>query len=397
MKIIYITQTRFPTEKAHGHQIAMVCKAMAELGHGITLLQPVNKNKISEDAFSYYSIPADFKIEKLPIYDAVSKSLIPNILAFPLSMHSYRRQIKKYLHKNRADLLYCRSVLVLDPLIKSGIPVILELHSLPRHLNLGLINKCRKIVCLTSPMKNRLIGYGVRQDIIIVEGDAVDLSMFEKNHDKNMIKKNLKLPSDKPIIGYVGRLKTLNMEKGVKTLIESLFILKGKTSLFGLIVGGPESDRYFYENMARKVGLTENDLLFTGPVPFKEVPAVLAVSNILVMPFPDLPHYRYNMSPLKMFEYLAAGKPVLTTDLPSVRDVLNESNALFCRPGDPEDLAEKILLLLKYPNMADKMSAQSLKTAQNHSWKKRMARIINSFSGLKEFDSICSGCQPENE
>jgi glycosyltransferase involved in cell wall biosynthesis len=83
------------------------------------------------------------------------------------------------------------------------------------------------------------------------------------------------------------------------------------------------------------------------------------------------------MSPLKMFEYMASQRPVISSDLPSVRDVFNEKNCVFCRPDDPADLAKKIAMILAKPDLAEKISQQAYQDVKFYTWEKRAAKIIN--------------------
>ena len=105
-----------------------------------------------------------------------------------------------------------------------------------------------------------------------------------------------------------------------------------------------------YESMASEIGLDATDVLFTGSVPSEDISSALAACDVLVMPFPDHPHYRLHMSPLKMFEYMAAGRIIVTSDLPTVRDVLSQDTAVFFKAGDMKSLVAALRWVIEHPD-----------------------------------------------
>lgn len=100
-------------------------------------------------------------------------------------------------------------------------------------------------------------------------------------------------------------------------------------------------------------------------------------ASILLMPFPRKAHYEYFMTPLKMFEYMAAGRPIIASNLPSIKEILTEDNAIFCEPGDPADLAQKISLVLTDKTLAQNMASQAREDVENYTWRKRAEKIMN--------------------
>ncbi len=118
---------------------------------------------------------------------------------------------------------------------------------------------------------------------------------------------------------------------------------------------------------------------FTGEIPSSRVPAALAACDILVMPFPDFPHYRLHMSPLKMFEYMASERPVIASDLPTIRDVLSEETAFFCRPGDAHSLASQILFIAGHVDESERRASLAFTlVSTRHTWEHRMQRILTA-------------------
>src|SRR3990167_149576 len=154
MRIAYVSHTRFPTEKAHGHQIARVCEALMALKHNVTLVAPELHNEVRQDFLKYYSLQHRFPLTLLPTTDALLSSVIPGRFAFHFTMRSYRKALRSFFTKHRFDLVYVRSHHLLSVLLAAKIPVVLELHTIPRvgkRKFVRLCNRCKRVVCLTTP------------------------------------------------------------------------------------------------------------------------------------------------------------------------------------------------------------------------------------------------------
>ncbi|MBM3230725.1 glycosyltransferase family 4 protein [Candidatus Peregrinibacteria bacterium] len=387
MRIAYVTHTRFPTEKAHGHQVAQVCSALAALGHTVTLVVPDVQTGVRQDAFAYYGLPKNFSIEKIHAFDALHHPLVPGALAFLLSMRSYRKSLRNILSKRRFDLLYARSPVILPTLVESGMPVIIELHTLPRRGKSGFVkwcNRCKRVVCLTTPMRDALVGWGVAKKKTMIEGDAVDLARFAKPLAKSAAKKHHRLPADSVVVGYVGSLVTFDrLQKGVDLLVRALARMKKQhVPVFGFIVGGPVKWSERYRKLGYSLGLTHHEVQFHVALPSKQVPSALAACDILVYPAPASkhPYFRRDTSPLKLFEYMAAGVPVVCADIPPVRDVVDATMVRFAEPGSLASIAGGIKHILEKPKEAAARAKKAKEAMKEYTWEKRMKRILAGLS-----------------
>lgn len=379
MRIAYCTNVRLPSERAHGHQIAQVCDALVRLGHDVTVVAPYRRNVVDADYWTYYGADRRVKVLYHGYFDPIYSGFTPGVIGLLTMNWMLRRQIRRALKPTDYDLLYTRTPALLPALLATGISVVLELHQLPRLWRRRFVlrcNRCKVVACLTSAMRDALIALGVDAKRVIVEGDAVDLRRFEKIPGKEMARKRFGVTTDRVVVGYVGRLKTLGMDKGVFIMLKAFRELQKEHRFFGFIVGGPSDDQKAYEEEARALGLGSSDVLFTGEIPAKDVPMALAACDVLAMPFPDFPHYRHHMSPLKMFEYMAAERPLVTSDLPTVRDVLDESTAIFCKPGDVESFAQALEWIVEHPAEAGTRAKKARELVKRHTWEERMKRIL---------------------
>jgi glycosyltransferase involved in cell wall biosynthesis len=108
----------------------------------------------------------------------------------------------------------------------------------------------------------------------------------------------------------------------------------------------------------------------------KELAVYQKACDIMLMPFPQNEHYSYYMSPLKMFEYMASKRPIIATNLPSIKEILNDSNSLLINPGAPEELVNAIEKLKLDKNLGQKLSDQAYQDALKYTWFKRVENII---------------------
>ena len=112
-----------------------------------------------------------------------------------------------------------------------------------------------------------------------------------------------------------------------------------------------------------------------GHKPYSEIPYWLKAADVLILPNSGKEEIsKHWTSPLKLFEYMASKRPIIASDLPSLSDVLNESNALLIEPDNPERIAEAIKNVLKDSNFSVKISNQAFQDVQHYSWRKRTER-----------------------
>ena len=93
--------------------------------------------------------------------------------------------------------------------------------------------------------------------------------------------------------------------------------------------------------------------------------------------FPNRPHYAFYASPLKLFEYMASGRPIIASDLPALREILNDKNALFFEPGNADDLARAIKMLKQSQALGYHLSQQALSDVKEYTWDKRALKILD--------------------
>lgn len=368
MKIAYIANTRFPSEKAQSDHVMAMCSAFAALGHSVTLYVPNRQSAVHVDPFTYYDIQKTFDVIRVPCLDLVRFGKI----GFWIQSVSFIFSLKKILWRYQADIVYSR---ILHIFLLSGFLGlrVWESHAAHRSLWARLVMKHRldRIVVLTGAGRDELVRQGFRKDQIFVEPDAVDPRLFDAMPDRENARRDLDIPEGVFLLLYTGKFTTMGMKKGLDEAIESVRRLRASGARVALLaVGGtPEELRTYASSRS-------SDIRLLGHVPQNDLKRFYAAADAVIMPFPYTEHFAKYMSPLKLFEYLLCKRPIITTDLPSVRDILDESAAFFAKPNDVDSLVSSIRSVMDHPEDAARRSARAGEIGMRHTWGKRASRIV---------------------
>ena len=148
-----------------------------------------------------------------------------------------------------------------------------------------------------------------------------------------------------------------------------------------MIIVGEGPLRTSLEKLAQKLGLQKR-VAFTGAVEFEKIPETLKTLDALVAPYPQMDSFYF--SPLKIFEYMAAGKPIVASRIGQLTEILEDGkNALLVPPENPEALAEALLRLKQDRNLGKSLGMQAQKAAkQKHGWNNRLRVVEGIFKTL---------------
>jgi len=372
MKLSYISNQRLPTEKAYGIQIAKTCEAFADLYIDVILTVPYRRSDIKENLFDYYFVKRNFKFEETfsPDFYLSGKS---DKVAFAIK--NFISAIVLVIHSlfSKADIVYSRDepiIFLLSFFKKSG-DLIFEAHRFSN--SRGLLyerfkNKNLKIVAISHGLKNKFLEFGFKPENILVAPDGVDIEKFNINKIKEECRKELGLPLDKKIVLYSGHLFEW---KGVHVLAAAAAYLQEVLFVF---VGGTEIDVLKFRE---KFG-NEKNIKILGQKPHKEIPLFLKTADVLVLPNSAREMFSaLYTSPLKLFEYMVSRRPIVASNLPSIREVLNERNSILVKPDDAEALAEGIKKALGDTAFSDQISRTAFEDVKEYTWEKRAAKIQN--------------------
>jgi glycosyltransferase involved in cell wall biosynthesis len=172
-------------------------------------------------------------------------------------------------------------------------------------------------------------------------------------------------------IGYAGHLYPW---KGVHLVIEALAALPDTR---GLIIGGHEGegDLGRLRELVDQLDCTSR-VTFTGRVAPVDVAPLLKQADVLTLPNPASAISTAFTSPLKLFEYMAAGRPIVASDLPSIREILRDGhNALLVEPGNPQALTAAIRRLREEAGLGERLARQAREDVRQYTWERRAARL----------------------
>lgn len=366
--MLYLLNQRFPTEKAYGIQVAKMCEAFSGIGVDLELVAPYRVNS-SADAFQYYSIKSNFKITKVFSPDFYLPGKLDRI-SFWIKNFISACALSFYALRSKTESIYSREELPLYLLsFLSRKNLVFEAHgfSSKRKLFYSRFNKRGvKVVAITNGIKKDFVSFSYNPNLVLVAHDGVDLEEFNDLAEPSKLKEQAGLPTDKSLVLYAGQLYP---RKGASVLAQAAAFYPQAAFIF---VGGSQEDAVLFKE---KFGHTDN-IFIVGQRAHREALAFMVMADILVLPNRQESGHT---SPLKLFEYMAAGKPIIASDTASIREILNESNAVLVQPGNPRLIAEAIERLLANPLAASSMALRAKEDVKKYDWQAR-ARAIRDFA-----------------
>lgn len=381
MKLIYISPLRYPSEKAGSLFSMKSCEVFANEGIETELWIPRRLNVLSDqDPYEYSGVNKNFKIRRFLTIDLIgyipgafylmSYTFTLSILVYVLSLKIFRNINSYYFYSHEQIVIYALTFI--------SKKTAYEMHDFPsKNSSYKIFFKRIEKVISTNRWKSEELQkrFAIKKDKIITVPNAVDLKDFSADISIEVARRTLSIPFGDILIGYVGALKTMGMEKGISVLIDSLVLLPKNYKLY--IIGGSKDDVKFYEEYSHSKKI-ERQIIFAGNVLHKDIGIHMKACNCLVAPYPRTDHYSYYMSPMKVFEYMASGRPMIVTDLPSIREIVDETNALFVPSDDIKSLAITIEKIVNNKELAYTLTTNAIKDAkEKYSWHGR-ARIIMS-------------------
>lgn len=374
MKIAYIANSRFPSEKAQSDHVMQMCASFAAQGHEVRLYVPDRRPVMHEDPFAYYRRERTFGFERVPCIDAIRWSWLGH-LGLWIQTFTFVRNLQRAFRAWKPDVVYSRELYVF--LLPMPGMRIWESHSLHHGwIAKRVLHSLDGVVTLTRSSCEGLEKLGIAAKDVFVEPDAVDPTLFEHQADRIAVRAKLGIQDGEILCLYTGKFLTMGMSKGLDEAIVAIRKLRSQGQHIRLLaVGGTKEELERYQKDAG------DGIELMGHQPQRELGAFYAAADILLMPFPWTEHYAYYMSPLKLFEYLWSGIPMIVTDLPSVRDIVDERMTWFAKPGDVDSLIEMITAVIADPAEAHRRAEIAKIAAKKYTWFERAGRIAAWLKG----------------
>lgn len=366
MRIAYFSIARLPSRTANSIHVMKMCQALAAQGHQVYLYVPAYSDKeyenISVDLYSYYGVNETFKIVRFPWFPIKGRSTIYSILA---SLHA---------RLAGTQLVYARDLKSSYMCAVMGVPVVYEAHS-PIKKGETVFEKLiasasfKRLVVISAALQKifeemypQLVGK------ILVAHDAANL-VKEDNTDEKVV-------TDRLRVGYIGHLYR---GRGVDLILE---LARNCQWADFEIVGGMDDDLKYWKS---KSGDLKN-IHFHGHLPYNQAGEIRQACQILLAPYAKkLEVYGGGadtsgwMSPMKIFEYMAAGKAIVISDLPVLREILvHEKTALFCEAENASDWQQALEKLRDDPDLMKYIGQQARNRLRKyHTWNSRAATVID--------------------
>jgi len=384
MKIFAIAASQIPSDTANSIQVMKACQALAQLGHQVTLLVPDNgprttdhksspviRHPLSTEFSSHYGITTPFEI----IY---------------LQSRSRRRFTWDAVRRAKvagADMLYVWPPQSAAFGLLAGMPTVLELHDLPTGLagpnwfRLFLLLRGRKrLLLITDALRDvieRELHLSLKNTDVVIAPNGVDLERFDSLPDPSAARLQLGLTETQTVICtghlYSGRGADLFLELAARQ----------RRTHFVWVGGRPEDVASW---RSRAAAIKVDNVTFIGFVPNEKLSLYQAAADVLLMPYGRVIGISTGVgrsaevsSPMKMFEYMAAGRAILASDLPVIREVLDDTTAAFAPPEDVDAWAAALKELLSNPQWRDILAGNARLAVEKYTWLERARRAVAGF------------------
>ncbi|MHA1757315.1 MAG: glycosyltransferase, partial [Promethearchaeota archaeon] len=400
MKIAVVTD-HVPSTFAHSFNTMKMANALYKLGYQVEILTILRflefKYLLKIKNLHYFyeidkNIPINFFVDKsldffreakiirrfTYIISIILKKLLPRIN----EILDPEKRISYYCKQKKFDLVYCRrtnKVLFYNLLLK--IPTILEDHNFNISSTLKKILKLNSryflgLITLNEILKKKYEETSIPRNKIIICEDAVDLRKFSSiNLDKQKIREKLRLANNVKIILYVGNLY---LYRGIDTIINCSKYLSDLNLKF-YIIGGTRSQIKYWKSLSKN----NKKIIFLGFKDHSLVPFYLKSADILLAPYSKKCKTSRWMSPMKLFEYMAAEVPIIASDLKRIKDICGKNGCLTFNSDDPKDLSKKIRLLLSQEDLQQQLIKNSFKKVQKYTYIIRATKILESIKKNK--------------
>jgi glycosyltransferase involved in cell wall biosynthesis len=369
MKLIYLANVRIPTSRAQGYAIMKMCEQFAAHGADVELVIPNKRNNEAEkDPYAYYRIDPIFPIIKIKSIDLLGtyEALTFTRLFFWIDYVSF---LISCVWRKKADVVYTRDYLIALLFPRTQM-VCLEIHQIPasKFLFRKAIKKPRLFIVLNDNLKKSLIDMGVEASRIHVFASGVEMKEFNIDITKEEARKRSELPADKNIVMYTGHLYSW---KGVDTLAQAAGSLPETCFVF---IGGIEPELGTFKERYKH----SMNIIVRPFVQREKIPEYLKAADILVIP--NSRHEKISAqytSPLKLFEYMASQRPIVVSDLSSMRATLNERNAFFAEADESASFSKVIQSVFEHKEKSAEVAEQAFKDVEKYSWQKRAQDILS--------------------
>jgi glycosyltransferase involved in cell wall biosynthesis len=390
LKIAYIMSRRFPSRETDTQQVIRTVDALASLGVKIDLLIPREYQSLLRGTAAAEQHIRDFYATSHPFGIRFLLGNPPGTWELHRLSHgliaAFRAAIGSY------DLVYTRSLLALGASLLLGKKVIFETYRLLNREAPWMANLLRYFsswpnflgVFVHSRMaRNSLEEAGLPRQKLAVVYNGYAPSEMEPYLTRADARAILKFDPEQPVVCYTGHLRK---NKGLESIIETARLTP---EIRYILVGGTPDDRQILE--ARLTSETLRNVDCLGWYPSSELHRFLYAADILIIPPSARPLTVYGRTvlPMKIFTYLAAGRPIVGPKLPDLEEIFQDGKqARLVEPDNPQATAEALRQILRSPELAEAMSQACLTIRPQFTWQERAKNIVTQ---IAEWETVKPG------
>ena len=352
------------------------CDSLSREGQTVYLLTPFGKRSLIEDNLLLYGVARNFTIHRMACPEPKGYGILGM-----LSRTVYCVQALFATFIIKPDAIYTSDFTMLYFLsmvprfLRPRVPVIFEAHKVYSRAaesrkvgekqEIAAMKAADRVVCISNGVKYDLSALGLHEEKLYVLPNAVDLSMFNVGRRSDHAAHN---------IVYAGSFLHW---KGVDILVGAFALLLKQVPDAKLYLVGDdhEDNRQKLETQIRELGI-EKSVVMTGYVSQREVASYLGMADVAVLPNRLTVEGSAYTSPLKVFEYMAAKVPIVASDLPSIREVLDGETAVLVPPDNAKALCDGMFYLLKNPDIGHGLATKAYERVEsNYTFKIRVQKI----------------------
>ena len=249
-------------------------------------------------------------------------------------------------------------------------------HFLDLRTNLAL-KQSDGLIVRSEGHKDFILKHNIYKKKIFVIPYAIESEVFRRKYERDLSLVNKLGLKDKKVIMYTGEITALH---GILDLVKAMEIINTKIEDVMLVIVGDGSWQSVIKEYVKEKELS--NIRFTGRVPHEKIPYYHSIADVLV-----IPHVRRLDSellyPSKLFEYLASGKPIVSSNLKAIADIVGD-NAILVEPENPQAFAEGILTLLNNEDLAKRIGENSKKIIYNYSWEETAQKMYEAYKDIVE-------------
>ncbi len=386
LRMVYLAPVDIQVARVEREFAANFCSALARLGIDIELVAlGVRLSKAEKhrpvDPLALYGLETPFPVQVVPTgLHQDSRSSFVGLSR--LWVHTFA-VVTRLLRPRPGQRLvvYMRNYLPALALmgLRSVRPfeIVFQCHSLPQNtLQSFVLSHCDGVVAQSETLARELVH---RHDVahVVSAHHGVDLRRYASTESKAAIRSRIGFPTDKRIAVYTGKIYAGYDE--VSYLLDAAADESCKGINFVLVGGREDQVRWWRGEVIRR-GL--NNVEFTGFVPPGVVHDYQRAADVLLLYYPSWVPSLY-LSPGKLLGYMASGVPIVSADIPVLRELLGDPPAATVVPGDsPRSLAHAIRAIFDKPEPAQALARQARGRVEAFTWDRRAERIIAFVEGL---------------